>query len=421
MTQVTEGAHAPPVEGTNMLDRKIILAAALALTTGACSTAGSNQSLPLAPGSALDLSPARTRSTGYVSVLKTLVRQVTIGSTVDPLNGDQNPYGLALAPGKIPGSKVVSGDAYVCNFNDKANVQGTGTTIVRLAPKPASKPARVLQSASLDGCAATAFDSGNELWAASFSAGDITLYDNTLKLKKTFKGGTYVHPWAVSYTTTGGLYPTAAVFTADAATGSIVLTGYFANGYWMYPGKAIISGFPVNHGKPGNILGPSGLSFDPYATDAKLCGVSPCGALYVADGVSNTVVAIYNVLNLRNTNSIIVGKTGKTFTGPEASWARVLYAGAPLNGPISTALVYPTATNPRKPGNLVVGNTLDPAGKNLLIEISPTGKLLYSANVDKGAAGAIFGISAWPIASAGATTQLFFNDDNSNTLQVLEK
>ncbi|HTU82276.1 MAG TPA: hypothetical protein VMF61_09110 [Candidatus Acidoferrales bacterium] len=108
---------------------------------------------------------------------------------------------------------------------------------------------------------------------------------------------------------------------------------------------------------------------------------------------------------------IRVDGDGTTFSGPAASQARSVFSGAPLDGPISAALLFN--------GNLVIGNTSDPSGKNLLVEISSKGKLLDVLNVDKGAGGALFGIAA-----TGASlddTKLYFNDDNDNDLQVLEK
>src|SRR5512137_473429 len=55
----------------------------------------------------------------------------TIVSTV-PRNGDVNPYGVAVIPGSI--GRLTQGDILVSNFNNKANQQGTGTTIVQISP-----------------------------------------------------------------------------------------------------------------------------------------------------------------------------------------------------------------------------------------------------------------------------------------------
>src|SRR5262249_32124716 len=56
-------------------------------------------------------------------------------STV-PTNGDTNPHGVAFVPKDInPGGVLRPGDLLVSNFNNSANVQGRGSTIVRLTPE----------------------------------------------------------------------------------------------------------------------------------------------------------------------------------------------------------------------------------------------------------------------------------------------
>ncbi len=55
----------------------------------------------------------------------------TFASTI-PSNGDMNPYGIAIVP-HTEGS-LHEGDILVSNFNNNANFQGTGTTIVKIKP-----------------------------------------------------------------------------------------------------------------------------------------------------------------------------------------------------------------------------------------------------------------------------------------------
>src|SRR6516162_8148033 len=55
----------------------------------------------------------------------------TITTTV-PANGDVNPYGVAVVPTST--GSLVKGDVLVSNFNNSANKQGTGTTIVQVSP-----------------------------------------------------------------------------------------------------------------------------------------------------------------------------------------------------------------------------------------------------------------------------------------------
>jgi hypothetical protein len=389
-----------------MRTRIAFAAAAIAAMT-ACSALGSGRSIPFTSnGSEVGW---LTPDAGGVSVLKSLKKKVTIGSTI-PSNGDLNPYGLTVATSSQ--GKVKKGDLFVCNFNAKSNIQGTGTTIVSLSPTPGSKPNDFAQSGSLLGCAAlTATELSSVTYAASFgkTKGTVTQWSPTASMTKMLNKN-LVHPWGATWAVASGLYTYAAnaLFVSDASTGSIVLAASCQGGQCSYPGTVIVKGFAVNHGKPGSILGPSGLTFDPKNC-VRLSGTKACGTLYVVDGKTNTVVAIHNALNLRNKNSIIVSANGKSFSGPDGGWAKLLYSGAPLNGPISSTVLFNH--------NLVVGNTLDPNGKNLLIEISPAGKLLDTVNVDKGAAGALFGLVA--TGRSVATTKLYFNDDNANNLQAL--
>jgi hypothetical protein len=55
-------------------------------------------------------------------------------STV-PMNGDVNPYGVAFVPNNvnIGAGLLKHGDVLVSNFNNKQNLQGTGTTIVDIS------------------------------------------------------------------------------------------------------------------------------------------------------------------------------------------------------------------------------------------------------------------------------------------------
>ena len=113
-------------------------------------------------------------------------------------------------------------------------------------------------------------------------------------------------------------------------------------------------------------------------------------------------------------------RDGAAVAGGNGGDFKVIASGAPLNGPISGALLVN--------GDLVVGNTLDPSGTNLLIEISPTAGVVATKNVDTGAAGAIFGIVTVPtiVTTMGPygmvntqTNLIYFNDDNTNTVMLL--
>ncbi|MGH9453907.1 MAG: hypothetical protein ACRD2O_08060, partial [Terriglobia bacterium] len=56
-----------------------------------------------------------------------LPTQVRSASTI-PSNGDVNPYGVAFVPAQFPtGGTATPGNILVSNFNNSANLQGTGT------------------------------------------------------------------------------------------------------------------------------------------------------------------------------------------------------------------------------------------------------------------------------------------------------
>lgn len=60
--------------------------------------------------------------------------QVRSASTI-PANGDVNPYGVAFVPPHFrAGGSATPGNILVSNFNDSANLQGIGTTIVDIPP-----------------------------------------------------------------------------------------------------------------------------------------------------------------------------------------------------------------------------------------------------------------------------------------------
>ena len=69
-----------------------------------------------------------------------LLTQVRVVSTI-PANGDLNPYGVATVPHDFPaGGAVNPGDILVSNFNNSSNLQGTGTTIMRIQKQGPASP-----------------------------------------------------------------------------------------------------------------------------------------------------------------------------------------------------------------------------------------------------------------------------------------
>ena len=329
---------------------------------------------------------------GGGSVLRQLNTITTIGSTVDPSNGDQNPYGLDVV--RVDAGLLKAGDLVVCNFNDSANVQGNGTTIVALHPQPGSNPIRVAQDPSLLGCDALALASNDNIWLAAFNANDNPIFRPDGTLVTTLAGGPWHGPFGQAFAPPHDERGTPAFYESNASDGSIVRINIHPGPHFTF--DVIATGFAVNGGAPGSILGPSGLQYD-----------SKEDRLYIVDGANNTLTSFSDVSKIP-AGGITVN--GTKFGGRFKHRARTVFSAPPLNGPISSALLAN--------GNLVLGNTLDSPG-NLMVEIKADGHVLAVKNVDTGAAGALFGM----VATGRDTkdTKIYFNDDNDNTVKLLSR
>lgn len=386
------------------MHKRILQAAVIAVgaaMAAACSSGGGMNSA--APPMSSHGGPANANLVTS-SILSALSSEQTIGSTSPSTPHDVNPYGLDVA--KVTSGKIDAGDLVVCDFNNPGNVQGTGTEILALHPVVGSTPRLIVKDNTLMGCNALVTAPTGSIWAAAFKANDNPIFTSSGTLVTTLSNGPWNHPFGDAYAglAMAGNLPT--FYVSNAGDGSLVRVTVHPTSSELVPCTpttctftftVIATGFPVNHGKPGSILGPSGLNY-----------VGTGDRLYIVDGTNNTLYAIDNVSSV-GANGISVDASGQHFTGPSAASAHVIFSGPPLNGPISSAILFN--------GNVVLGNTLDPDGTNLMVEISPSGQLLSTKNVDTGAAGALFGMVA--TGTSAATTKLYFNDDNDNTVKVL--
>jgi hypothetical protein len=356
-------------------------------------------------------SPAVTVNPSILSQLAS-VKPVTIGSTIDPMNGDGNPYGLAIAP--VTAGLINAGDLVVCNFNNGANVQGKGTTIVGLHPTPGAnlggKPYRIAQDAKLLGCNAVAMLPDDSIAAAAFGSNMNLLVSPNGMVNTPFASDTFASPWGEVYVAAKGGNPAALyVSNFNGSIDRIELNGDVPTSFTQ-----IATGF-CGSGVPGSIYAPTGLTYDPSID-----------TLYIVDTSSNSVVAVANVSSIAAGGVVVNGGCKSvanpptpvpTFSGPSAASARVIAHGAPLFTPISAALLGD--------GDLIVIN--DDIGiaagqpQNLAIEVSPVlpgGFVGQPLQLDNGAAGALFGIVA-TVDTQGHQI-IYFNDDNPpNTVMML--
>jgi hypothetical protein len=407
--------------------------------TGSQMISGTQTLVPTAPGSyTYTLSCSGTggtmSATSSITVTPNLLSALaptgaipSVGSTVDPLNGDQNPYGLTIAPSSA--GLITKGDLVVCNFNDatittttppSGNVQGTGTTIIGLHPAAGSKPYRIAQAADLGGCNALTMLPDDSISAAAWSTVVNPLGENPLvgasgMVATPFASDSFAGPWGEVYVAATASEP-AAIYVSNAPGGAINPGGTIdrisLSGEAQTSFTEIVTGI-CSGGAPGAVFGPAGLTYDP-ASDT----------LYVVNTSAASVIAIAGVSAIGKDGVVVNGQcTGAaptpvpTFSGPSMAAARVIAHGAPFNTPLSAALL--------KNGDLLVANadigiSTPSAATNLLIEVSPVlpgGFVGQPLQVDNSTPGALFGLAA--TVDAQGNQVIYFNDDNNNAVMQL--
>ncbi|MBV9719939.1 MAG: hypothetical protein JOZ77_11515 [Candidatus Eremiobacteraeota bacterium] len=343
-------------------------------------------------------SPADT-----TSILKQDTKNVVIGSTVDPTNGDTGPHSLQIDAFKVNYGKIKKGQLVFCNYADSSGTPGNGTTIDVLNPTPSSSPTRFAQSNDIKGCSGSSVSSNtNFVYGAGMTSGLMTQFTAKGAENATY-GPPLQEPFSTLDVSNKKAYSSEYVFTTDVKTGSIVSTIFAASsgGTTYLQG---VTGFAVNYpsGTGWNALGPAGLQY--YAKK---------NLLYVADGVTDTIVEITNPNDILLKNEIVVGPSGKTFTclHKKTTCAKLVYAGSPLNGPVAMTLLHN--------GNLVVANAAPASGGgNELVELTTTGQVLDTEVVDTGNAPAIFGLAS--SGTTDANTVIYYTDTNDNTVHELE-
>jgi hypothetical protein len=155
-----------------------------------------------------------------------------VASTV-PANGDVNPYGIVrVAKGS---GKLVEGNILISNFNSSANLQGTGTTIVQIAPDGTSSLFAQIDANNLPGpCPGgvgltTALAVLRTGWvivgslpttdgtSATAQAGCLLVLDNEGTVAETFYGSLINGPWDMTALDSGS---SATLFVTNVLNGT---------------------------------------------------------------------------------------------------------------------------------------------------------------------------------------------------------
>src|SRR5215831_19193291 len=328
----------------------------------------------------------------------------TIKSTV-PANGDVNPYGVAVVPTST--GRLVKGDVLVSNFNNKANLQGTGTTIVQVAPGGQQAVFAQIGASSLPGPCPGGVGLTTALgilpggWvvvgslpttdgtAATAQAGCLLVINNKGKVAETIAGHGINGPWDMATVSSG---PNPVLFVSNVLNGTVAANGTTVNHGTverltlrlrgstppLLAAHTIVgSGFGQHTDPAALVVGPTGL------------GLNSHGTLFVADSVGNRITAIPSALT----------RSGSAGTG------NVVTAKGKLNTPLGLAI----APN----GNVLTVN----AGDGFIVETTPGGKQVASFLLDKSGsppgAGALFGLAVTPKANG-----VYYVDDAANTLNL---
>jgi hypothetical protein len=356
----------------------------------------------LAAGVALAPTAGASTQPSFVGGFKTIS---TVGSTV-PKIGDLNPYGVAVVTQSK--DRLHRGDVLVSNFNNKANTQGTGTTIVEVSPNHHVRVFAQISAAHLPGACpggiglTTALAILGNDWVvvgslptvagnpATSKAGCLLVLNSQGRVVETFHGHGINGPWdmtAVGGRWASNLFVTNVLNGTVAAGGKLVHRGTVLRLLVTTPEHGLPrlvavttvgSGFSERTDPAALVLGPTGV------------GLGRNGTLFVADTLNNRIAAIPNALFRRHSAG-----TGQTVSENGA-----------LAGPLGVAIA--------PGGDILTVNSLN--GK--LVETTPGGRQVHVKTLDTSGspagAGALFGLAVAPYDNG-----VYFVDDATNTLDLL--
>jgi uncharacterized protein (TIGR03118 family) len=319
--------------------------------------------------------------------------------TTVPANGDVNPYGVAFVPQGFPtGGKLQPGDILVSNFNDSANVQGTGSTIEQINPDGShslffqGQPGLGLNTALgilpqgfvIVGNTPATVQNGTP----TVQNGSLLILDSNGNQVGAISSPNLLQgPWDLAINNVSRTE--SQVFVSNVLSGTVTridLTIPAGGTPQVESETQIASGFAHTTNSSALVLGPTGLAFNPDN-----------GTLYVASTADNAIFAIPHAAITTTDHG-----TGKLVTSDPTH----------LNGPLGLVL----ASN----GDLIVanGDAFNPSSSvptNLLLEFKPNGQFVGQFQVDSGSGGGAFGLG---VQTVGKQVRLAAVDDNTNTLHI---
>jgi sugar lactone lactonase YvrE len=335
--------------------------------------------------------PSVIQTQPVVPAISTLTPQVV--STV-PSNGDVNPYGIAVVPSSFQGKGVLQpGDMLISNFNNAQNLQGTGTTILRIGA--GGKTSTFFQGDNSLGLTAglAVLKSGfvivgsmptTDGTSATVQPGSLLVLDANGTLVTTITSSVLIDgPWDLTVNDQGS---NVQVFVSNVLAGTVSrIDMTFAGGMPDIVDEVRIASGYGHRGDPAALeIGPGGLVYN-ASTDT----------LYVASGLDNAVYA--------------VSHAGTRFNSG-GKGALIFQDAMHLHGPLGLAM----APN----GDLITANSdafnVDPNQPSELVEFTQKGKFVGQFSVDPNNGGA-FNVN---IQSNGGQLQVAAVDDNASTVKI---
>lgn len=218
--------------------------------------------------------------------------QPSVTVTTVPVNGDVNPYGVAFVPSGFPKTGLIqSGDLLVSNFNNSKNLQGTGTTIIRIDSKGKQstffqgQPGLGLSTAlnvMRQGLVFVGDMPTKDGTCATADRGAMLILDSNAKVLASLSGPAINGPWDSTLFDAGDF---AHLFVANALSGTIVRFDLILAGgsLSLRSVTQIASGYVHRCDPNALVVAPTGLVYD-VETDT----------LYVASSGDNAIFAVAN-------------------------------------------------------------------------------------------------------------------------------
>jgi len=305
---------------------------------------------------------------------------------------------------------LVRDDVLISNFNNRQNLQGTGTTIVELSPRGAMHVFAHIDASKLPGACpggvglttALAVTSTGWVFVGSLpttngmsgtaKAGCILVLNRNGQVVETFSGAPINGPWDMTSDEQGqhvALFVTNVLNGTLAGHGNVVNHGTIVRidlnvSTGMMPkvtGMTVIgSGFSERTDPAALVIGPTGVGLTPNHD-----------ALFVNDSLNNRIAAIMNPMTRMGSAG-----TGQTVT-----------MGGALNDPLGLTV---TAA-----GDILTVNGDDGFLVRTTEQGKQVGKLLLDNSGSPPGSGALFGLALKPDDGGG----LYFVDDATNTLMLL--